>query len=317
MCKQQRVKILVSFLTAAALIFTTVSAMAGMVVDGQWLKARAGNGNIKIIDVQSKAAAYDEGHISGALRVTPNVDLEDYTRYTPNKYPQKEQFLDLMAKLGIDNDDIVVAYDAHHGIFAGRFLFIMELYGHDTDKLKMLDGGIVQWKKDNNSVTSEMTKSMTSAPYQTSGANSNLLVSYNNVLRDAVQGQVPNVIIHDARPDKEFSGETIRAIRGGHIPGALNLTGQDAANDEESQLFKPVEQIRTAYLDAGITPDKTIYTYCHSSYRAAHAYLVMTHILGYKNVKIYDGAWKEWAILTAFPAHNETWLAQQEIVKQQ
>ena len=300
-----RIVMMVSMVTT--LILATSSAFAGMLVDTQWLSSMAGKSDIKIIDVQNKAHSYDKGHIPGALQVTRHADLEDYTRYTPNKYPQMEQFLELMTRLGINNNDTIVAYDDHHGIFASRFLFIMELYGHDPAKLKVLDGGIVQWRKDNNALSSEPVTAASGEPYSTMGPNNKLLVTWNDVLRNSVEGKKADVVLLDTRPGKEFAGEKIRALRGGHIPGAINVTGQSAANDNDSHLYKSVEQIRATFTEAGVTPDKTIYAYCHSSDRAAHVYMVLTQMLGYKNVKIYDGAWKEWAVLTALPAEDESW----------
>lgn len=301
---QQSSKILMMVSLITALVLATSSAFAGMLVDSQWVNSMAGKPAIKIIDVQNKADAYDKGHIPGALRVTRHIDLEDYTRYTPNKYPQKAQFLDLMTKLGINNNDTIIAYDDHHGIFASRFLFVMKLYGHNPDKLKVLDGGIVQWQKANYSITTEPVTAVATPPYKTSGPNQNLLVTWNEVLRDSVEGQNPEVVLLDTRPIDEFSGKKVRSIRGGSIPGAINVTGASAANDKESHLYKSAEQIRATFVEAGITPDKTVYTYCHSSDRAAHVYMVLTQLLGYKNVKIYDGAWKEWAVLSDLPAEN-------------
>jgi thiosulfate/3-mercaptopyruvate sulfurtransferase len=306
---QQGGRILMILSLMTVLVIASTSAFADMLADTQWLKANAGKQGIKIVDVQNKADAYDKGHIPGALRVNRHVDLEDYTRYTPNKYPQMAQFLYLMARLGIDNGDTIVAYDDKQGIFASRFLFVMELYGHDTSKLKLLDGGIAQWQKDNNPLSTEPVKPLAATSYKTSGPNQELLVTWNDILRDVVGSQNSEVVLLDTRPAAEFEGENIRAIRGGHIPYAINVTGASAANDKETQLFKSPEQIRASFVEAGVTPDKTVYTYCHSSDRAAHAYMVLTHLLGYENVKIYDGAWMEWAVLTALPAENVSWLS--------
>lgn len=300
-----KIVMIVSMVTI--LILATSPAFADMLVNTQWLSSRADKSGIKIVDVQNKALSYHEGHIPGALQVDRHADLEDYTRYPPNKYPQKEQFLELMTRLGISNDDTIVAYDDHHGIFASRFLFIMELYGHDPAKLKILDGGIVQWRKDGLALSSEPVIAASTEPYRTTGPNNELLVTWNDVLRQSSKVNDTDVVLLDARPDQEFTGEKIRAIRGGHIPGAINFYGQAEINDNDSHLYKSLEQIRTTFIEAGVTEDKTIFGYCHSSDRAAHIYMVLTRMLGYKNVKIYDGAWKEWAALTALPAENESW----------
>ncbi|HHK60937.1 MAG TPA: sulfurtransferase [Desulfobacterales bacterium] len=296
-----------SILTATlVLVFLSTPALAGLLVSVDWLAGHKDDPNVVVVDVQNKPPSYAKGHIPGALRVVRHVDLEDPNRYPPNKYPGREQFLALMARLGISNQTTVVAYDDHHGIFASRFLFVMELYGHDTAKLKLLNGGIKAWQAAGRPLTTKPANARSAAAYTASGPNQNLLVSWSRVFRDVVQGQDPRVALHDARPKAEFKGDKIRAIRGGHIPGAINLTGVDAANHKNEQTFKPIDEIRAAFVKAGITPDKTVYTYCHSSDRAAHAYMVLKHLLGYPDVKVYEGAWKEWGNLTALPAANET-----------
>lgn len=290
------------------------AAAAGLLVDVDWLKKHGSDPNVRIVDVQNKADAYGKGHIPGAVMVDRHADLADPTRYTPNKYPQLEQFLALVNRLGIDNDTTVVAYDDHHGIFASRLLFIMELYGHDTGKLKILDGGTVQWKAAGNALVTEETR-VPAASYASKGANKALLVEWSDVLRDVVKARNAGVMLLDVRPAAEYNAEKIRAIRGGRIPGAVNITGQDAANHKDEHTYKSADRIREAFAAAGLTQDRTVYAYCHSSDRSAHAYMVLTHILGHRNVKIYDGAWSEWAALSGLPVEEERWLMMVEKVQ--
>lgn len=123
----------------------------------------------------------------------------------------------------------------------------------------------------------------------------------------------PEVVLHDARPVDEFSGAKIRSVRGGHIPNSVNVTSVDASNHKEDHTFKAADDIRKAFEEAGVTPDKRIYTYyCHSADRAAHTYVVLKHILNFKNVRIYDGSWSECAALTALPAEDIKWAATQD-----
>jgi len=283
-------------------------AFAGLLVDADWVQQHKNDPKVRIVDVQNKADAYGKGHIPGAVRVQRHADLADPTRYPPNKYPQQEQFLALMNRLAIDNNTTVVAYDDHHGLFASRLLAIMELYGHDTAKLKILDGGTVQWKAAGNALTTEESRLSKAAAYVTKGAKTDMLITWTDILRDVIHAADNRVLLLDVRPVAEYNAEKIRAIRGGHIPGSVNVTGQDAANNKEAHTFKSVDQIRAAFEAAGLKPEQTAYVYCHSSDRAAHAYMVLTQLLGHKNVKIYDGAWAEWATLSALPVEDERWL---------
>ena len=299
----KRQTILIPALMVAVLVAATTAA-AGVLVDANWLKAHRNDPDVVVVDVQNKPGSYEQGHIPGAVKVLRHVDLEDPTRYPPNKYPQRRQFLDLMRRLGIDNNTTVVAYDDKPLVFASRMLFVMELYGHDPGKLKLLDGGISKWKEDGNQLSTTPAPARTARRYKTNGPDTTLLVTWSDVFNDVVHKQNPDVVLHDARPIAEFNGSKIRAIRGGHIPGAINLEGVKAANNKD-HTFKDIETIRRAFAAAGITRDKTIYTYCHSSDRAAHAYVVLKHLLGYPHVKVYEGAWNEWASLTALPAADE------------
>lgn len=286
--------------TALSLVFTGVS-YASHLVSVDWLEKN--KDSVIVLDVQNKPTAYGKGHISGAMQVVRHRDLEDYTAYTPNKYPTKAQFEKVMSELGVTNDSTVVAYDDHHGIFASRLFFIMDLYGHDIDKLKILDGGIVAWKAAGNKVSTQATMAKKST-YTASERKPNLVISWSDIYRNVIQLNDENIVLLDSRPNNEFTGERERTTRAGHIPRAINVTGQTAINLNEEQTFKSAKAIKEAYTSEGITTDKTVYVYCHSSDRAAHAYVAMKYLAGYSDVRIYDGAWLEWANLTALPVEN-------------
>jgi thiosulfate/3-mercaptopyruvate sulfurtransferase len=300
-------------LTAAFVIAMAAGAAAGVLVDAEWVKSRMNDPGVVIVDVRSNPDHFDQGHIPGARKVDRHADLEDSSQYPPTKYPQQKQFIDLMSRLGIDNRSTVVAYDDKFGLFASRMLVVMELFGHDPARLKLLDGGLKAWQAGGNTLSTEPARIAKSKPYKT--AKNAMLVSWCEVHRDAVVDPKPDLALHDARPADEYAGINIRSIRGGHIPNSVNVTGVEAANNKENHIFRAADDIRKAFEAAGITPDKTVYTYCHSADRAAHAYVVLKHILGFKNVKIYDGSWNEWAALTALPASDVKWAGVQSQTK--
>lgn len=285
---------------ALSLVFSSVS-YASPLVSVDWLEKN--KDSVVVLDVQNKPTAYGKGHISGAVQVVRHRDLEDYTAYTPNKYPTKAQLETVMSELGVTNSSTVVAYDDHHGIFASRLFAIMELYGHDIDKLKILDGGIVAWKAAGKKVSTQTTMAEKST-YTASDRKPNIVVSWSDVLRNVIQLKDENIVLLDSRPNKEFIGEKKRTTRAGHIPRAINVTGQTAINLNEEQTYKSISDIKDAFSSKGITTDKTVYVYCHSSDRSAHAYVAMKYLAGYDDVRIYDGAWLEWANLTALPIEN-------------
>lgn len=290
------------------LLFLATSASAVSLVDADWLSKNADS--VRIVDVQNKPGSYAKEHIPGAVEVHRHIDLADVTQEPPNLYPTAEQFEELLQHLGIDNDTTVVAYDDKFGLFASRFLVLMEIYGHDIDKLKLLDGGIVNWKQQGHAVNADHVN-VAKSNYKISGKRDDIVITWSDIYRDVIGGKRPEVVLLDVRPANEYNGENIRGIRGGHLPTAINITGSDA-NDPETHKFKSLEEIRSMYETEGLKKDDVIYEYCHSGDRAAHAYVQLVHLLGYKNVRLYDGGWSAWNTKLFLPAADVTWLWERE-----
>lgn len=293
------------FILGTFLLLST-SSFAISLVDTAWLNKNLKPSGIRVVDVQSHLENYSQGHIPGAVAVNRHIDLADITQEPPNLYPTAEQFAKVLQRLGIDNDTTVVAYDDKFGFFASRFLALMEIYGHDTSKLKLLDGGIVKWGEEERPEETA-SKNVAMSDYKISKLPGNVVITWSDIYRDVLAGMKPNVILLDARPNKEYIGEVIRGIRGGHIPGAINITGSNA-NDSENHKFKNLNDIRQMYEEQGLSKDSTIYIYCHSGDRAAHSYFQLHHLLGYKNVKLYDGGWNAWNSKLFLPAEGVKWL---------
>lgn len=285
-------------------------AAAISLVDASWLDENMNSAKVRIVDVQNKPGTYAKGHIPGAVEVHRHMDLADVTQEPPNLYPTAEQFAELLRHLGIDNDTTVVAYDDKFGLFASRFLVLMEIYGHDIQKLKLLDGGIVNWKLEGGAVETAPVK-VTKSSYKISGKREDIMITWSDIYHDVVGGMRPEVILLDVRPENEYKGEKIRGIRGGHLPKAINITGSNA-NDPETHKFKSLSDIRQMYEEQGLQKDTTIYEYCHSGDRAAHAYIQLNHLLGYENVRLYDGGWSAWNTKLFLPAEDVTWLWEAE-----
>lgn len=301
-----RLKALLIGITLTLFIWPA-TALAISLVEAEWLKDNLNAKNMRIVDVSNKADTYGKGHIPGAVPVKRYLDLSDYNTQTPNLnlYPNKKQFEQLMGRLGITPDTTVVAYDDSPGFFAARLLVIMELYGHDNNKLKLLNGGSKFWVSQGLPMSTDSVKVSATTYKVTKDHFAERTVTWDQVYRDVVQGAKPGVALLDVRPAAEYNAENIRSIRGGHIPKALNVTGGDAV--DKDMRFKPLDEIRKMFTDAGITPDKVIYNYCHSGDRSAHGYIIVRHLLGYPQVKSYPGSWTEWAGITSLPAEGEVW----------
>ena len=289
----------------AVLVWSNVS-WAISLVDADWLKANLDNKNIRIVDVSNRVDTYDKGHIPGAVKVKRSLDLSNTSITPTNHFPTKEQFEKLMAWLGIDKDTTVVAYDDAFSLFASRFLVVMELYGHDENKLKLLNGGSVRWKALGLPFSKEPA-AVRNTKYKADVVRLDIFVPWHDIYRDVVLGDKPEILLLDSRSAAEYEGKIIPSIRGGHIPKAVNVIGTDS-NNKEDQTFKTLAEIKQLYEAKKITPDKTIYEYCHSGDRSAHAYVVLKHLLGYKNVRFNDGGWAEWSTILTLPVEGQVWL---------
>jgi thiosulfate/3-mercaptopyruvate sulfurtransferase len=177
-----------------------------------------------------------------------------------------------------------VVYDEQSGVRAARAFWFLEYFGHPH--VQMLDGGFGAWTRAGRSVTREAE-----APQKStwSGVRQERAIATWRDVKDRL-GR-PAVAIVDTRTDGEYSGTTVRAKRGGAIPGAVHI--EWTRNLGPDGAFKPAADLRVMYEAAGVTPDKEVITYCQGGYRAAHAYVAL-RLLGYPRVRNYTGSWKEW-----------------------
>jgi thiosulfate/3-mercaptopyruvate sulfurtransferase len=297
------------YLLAVMLFFAWASTASAIeLVEASWLKDNLKNPDIRIVDVSNKADTYGKGHIPGAVQVKRYLDLNTYETATPNLnlYPNQKQFEQLMGRLGITPNTTVVAYDDSPGFFSSRLLVIMELYGHDIGKLKLLNGGSKYWVSQGLPMSTDPVSVKATNYKATKNYFDDRTVTWDQIYRDVVRGGKSGVVLLDTRPAGEYGAQNIRAIRGGFIPKAVNVTGGNAVGSD--MRFKPLDEIKKMFTDAGVTQDKLIYEYCHSGDRAAHAYIILRHLLGYANVKAYAGGWQEWAGITSLPADGQVWL---------
>lgn len=284
----------------------TANSLPSTAVSAEWLKDNLDNRDIRILDVSKKPASFVKGHIPNALSVHRKLDLGDTQAIPPNNYPGKKQFEELMQKLGITSKTTIVAYDDNKSMYATRLLSIMELYGHDPAKLKLLDGGWLNWASLEYPVEMGEAKMPKKTSYKVKATNLDRLVGSSDIYRDVVMKARPEIMLMDARPNAEFAARKIRSVRGGNIPGSINLTGENFM-DAENHRLKPMSEIQQMLSDAGFSKDKEIYVYCHSGDRSAHVYWILTHMLGYDKVSINDSGWHGWANTTTYPAREEIW----------
>ena len=262
-------------------------------------KELIGKEGVKIVEVDyDPESAYNIGHIPTAILLDWKKDL--------NKYPErdiidKESFERLMSEKGISNDDLIILYGDYNNWFAAFALWIFDIYGHDN--VKILDGGRNKWIDLGYPMTTEVPK-YPRTEYKVAKVDLTLRAYFIDVLKRL---RDPNTVLIDVRSPAEFNGEITappeypneQTQRAGHIPGAVNIPWAKAVNEDGT--LKSPDEIRRIYEDAGIAPDKDVIVYCRIGERAAFTYFVLRHVLGLKNVRVYDGSWSEWGNLVGVP----------------
>ena len=227
--------------------------------------------------------AYAEGHIPGAI----HVDLWGISLIDTDPAPLSAfvwMIEHVLAGHGVQASTPVVVYDETSGIRAARAFWFLEYLGHPS--VRLLDGGFTAWTAAGYDVTRDAFP-----PPQSDWTGKRIAhtLATHREVRNAL-GRSDTVIL-DTRSDGEYSGATVRAKRGGAIPGAVHI--EWTRNLQPSGEFKPADELRRMYEDAGVTAEREVITYCQGGYRAAHSYLAL-RLLGYPRVRMYIGSWKEW-----------------------
>ena len=226
---------------------------------------------------------FASGHIPGAV----HLDLWGVSLIDTDPAPLKAfmWMIDHLFNLrGVTETTPVVVYDEQSGLRAARAFWFLEYFGHPS--VQVLDGGFGAWTRANLPVSRDAA-----APPKSTWAGTpqeRTIATWRDV--QSRLGQ-PGVVLLDTRSDGEYDGTTVRARRGGHIPGAVHV--EWTRNLGPDGAFKPAAELRAMYEASGVTPDKEVVTYCQGGYRAAHGYLAL-RLLGYPRVRNYTGSWKEW-----------------------
>jgi thiosulfate/3-mercaptopyruvate sulfurtransferase len=235
--------------------------------------------------------AFAAGHIRRAIHLDLwGVSLIDTDPAPLNAFMWMIEHV--LAIHGVEASSPVVVYDEHSGVRAARAFWFLEYFGHPS--VRLLDGGFNAWTAAGLPVTREAEAPPKS---EWTGARlENTIATWQNV-KNAI-GRGDNVIL-DTRTDAEYHGTLVRAKRGGAVPGAVHI--EWTRNLSPAGDFKPADELKQMYENAGVTPDREVITYCQGGYRAAHSYLAL-RLLGYPRVRMYIGSWKEWGDRTELPA---------------
>ena len=265
-------------------------------VSVQWVADNLNNPKVRLVAVDVDTAAYDTGHAPGAVGWNWKQDLETGPM---RNISTKEEMEELCSRSGIANDSTVVLYGDNSNWFATYALWVLKYYGHEDARI--MNGGRKKWIDEGRPTTTD-APSPQRTQYRAKDPNADI-----RALRDYVAGKIGNVGLVDVRSPKEFSGEILApehlpqegSQRGGHIPGAKNIVWSTAVNEDGT--FKSVEELKQLYQPQGITSDREIIAYCRIGERSSHTWYVLTYLLGYPDVRNYDGSWTEWGSVIGAP----------------
>jgi len=274
-------------------------ARADALVETGWLAEHLNDPNIRVVESDEDILLYDQGHIPGAVMVDWVADLNDRVR---RDYLGREGFEQLCSKNGIGNDTTVIFYGDKNNWWACYAFWVFQLFGHPNAKI--LNGGRKKWMDEKR----ELTKNKPSHPATSYKAQERADYKIRAFRGQVMQHVLAKGPLVDVRSPAEYTGELLHmeaypqegALRGGHIPGAKSIPWGKAV--KEDGTFKSVEELRELYESQNkLSADQNVIAYCRIGERSSHTWFVLTYLLGYPNVRNYDGSWTEWGNLVGAP----------------
>ena len=261
-------------------------ARPDILVDTAWIQEHADDENVRLIDVSSDSDVFASGHLPEAQFVDWRAELTNADDPVRGQILTRDALSELFSGLGVENDDTVVLYDDTNNLFAARAYWVLKYYQHDN--VYIYNGGSKKWTADGQQLTTDLAP-VSASQYVAGEPDSSIRTDWQYVV-DHVGDS--GTLFCDARGPKEYAGTDVRSERGGHVPGAINVEWTNAVNQDGT--FRSASDLGELYRKAGFSPDKEIITYCQTGVRGAHTWFVLSELLGYPNVRNYDGSWEEY-----------------------
>jgi thiosulfate/3-mercaptopyruvate sulfurtransferase len=267
-------------------------------VSTQWVADHLSDPGLRIVESNEDVLLYNTGHIPGAIKIDWFGELNDPLI---RDYLDAEHFAKLLSAKGIGRDTTVIFYGDKNNWWAAYAFWVFQLFGHTNAKI--MNGGRKKWQEEGRKLVKE-TPSYPAAAYPVPKRDDSPIRAFRD---EVTQHLKAGGALVDVRSPAEFSGELLHmadypqegALRGGHIPGAANIPWAKAANDDGT--FKSAAELNALYQGQGISPNKDVVAYCRIGERSSHTWFVLTYLLGYPNVRNYDGSWTEWGNLVGAP----------------
>ena len=273
-----------------------------VLVSTDWVAAHAQDQGVKLIEVDEDILLYDTGHVAGAQKIDWQLDLWDQVE---REFIPAEGLSTLLGGLGIAPGDTVILYGDKSNWWASYAYWFFAYNG--VKNVKIMNGGRQKWAAEGRELVTTQTPAVSGAAYPGLARDENL-----RAYRDEVKAHIASVkagtgAMVDVRSPDEFSGKVTHmanypqegVLRGGHIPGASSIPWARAANEDGT--FKSADELKALYAAEGVTSDKNVIAYCRIAERSSHSWFVLRELLGFENVKNYDGSWTEWGNSVGVP----------------
>ncbi|GAA1444850.1 sulfurtransferase [Leifsonia poae] len=266
-------------------------------VSTDWLQEHLGDPGLVVVESDEDVLLYNTGHIPGAVKIDWHTDLNDPVQ---RDYVDGEHFAELLSRKGISRNDTVVFYGDKNNWWAAYALWVFSLFGHED--VRLLDGGRDKWIAEGREIT-KVVPEREPVEYPVPERDDTIIRAF----KDDVLAHLGKPLI-DVRSPEEYSGErteipgypTEGALRAGHIPSAASVPWARAAAPDAT--FKRRAELESIYLgEAGLKPGDDVIAYCRIGERSSHTWFVLTHLLGFENVRNYDGSWTEWGSAVRVP----------------
>ena len=273
-----------------------------VLVSTQWAADHLSDPKIRFVEVDVDTSAYDQGHISGAVGWNWQTQLQDTLR---RDLADQESFGKLAAGAGISPVTTVILYGDNNNWFAAWGFWQLKYYGHAD--VRLMNGGRKKWLEEKRQLSTDAPRVQPTA-YAAKSPDASIRAKREDIF-SVLEKKSPAQLV-DVRSPDEFSGKVIAppgmtetAQRGGHIPGAASIPWAQAV--AEDGTFKPADALRQLYGGKGVTGENEVIAYCRIGERSSHTWFVLKYLLGYKNVRNYDGSWTEWGNLVGAPIERE------------
>jgi len=272
-----------------------------VLVNTEWTQLHQNDSGVRIVEIDVDTKAYDEGHIPGAVGWNWQTQLADQTR---RDLISKSELEKLLGESGIDNATTVLLYGDNNNWFAAWAFWQLKIYGHKD--VRIIDGGRRKWIAEAKPLTKDPPE-ISKKKYHASDPDFSLRAFSDDV--SSLIGKRDTWSLVDVRSSDEYTGKILAPAglpetcqRGGHVPGAANIPW--GKNVNEDGTFKAATELEELYKSQGVTPDKRVVAYCRIGERSSLTWFVLKYLLGFRDVRNYDGSWTEWGNLVNVPVNK-------------